>query len=228
MKPIVRWTCGIHNPDSYFSLNLSIESFYKIYKDNFDYYVCYNNCNPDLITKNVKVKLLNQENYVDSLPCPPAYTSWKLYPPSINDNTHEIFIDNDLVIYNHMPMLDVLLQKNIPIITEGYHRRFGKYDDKIQENIKLNSGFIGIPPKFNFRDKIIKVLHGDLWEGWFDEQGVVAAILSNHEDFQIIPLDFINICFENFCFGKYGIHFIGINNNTNNFWKRFFKKFKLL
>lgn len=229
MKPIVRWTIGIDNPDSYFALNLSIHNFYKIYSDKFDYYVCYNNCDPEFITKEIKVNLINQNDHIDSLPCMPFATSWKLYPPSINEKTHEIFLDNDLVLYRPIKMIDAFLSSHdMTLLTEGFNRRFGKFDNRIRPGLKFNSGLIGIPPLYNFKQKIIDTLNNDIWEDWFDEQGCVSLILSHDKNFKCISIKDIHVCFEELCFGYSGIHFVGLNGNCNYFWQRFFKRFKLL
>ena len=222
MKPIIRWTIGMHNPDSYLALNLSIENFHKIYNNRFDYYVCYNNCNSDHITKKIKLKLIDQREHIHDLPCLPSTTSWKLYPPRLNEETHEIFMDNDIIIYKSIDLIDAFLSSNnMTIMTEGYHRRFGTFDDRIKPHVKYNSGLIGIPPKFDFKNKIIQLLGNNTLEDWFDEQGLVAYILSNHTNFQCITLKEIQICYEDLCFGISGIHFVGLNSNKNRFWSKF-------
>jgi hypothetical protein len=220
-KPLIRWTIG--GDVSEYGINClgkSVKSMKSLYGDSFDYVICYNNI--ESIRLNFDVCLLNQHDYVDSISIAPNTTSWKLYPPRISLQSHEIFIDNDLIIYNKIPLIDKFLKsKNIFFCTEGLVRNFGIYSNDNYKDLKLNSGFFGIPPYFDFSKFIEKKIKKD-WSTWFDEQGVVASILSEN-NLEIITLEEISICLNEFKLGKYGIHFVGLNSYNSDFWEFWLK-----
>lgn len=99
-KPIIRWTIGgnvsQHGIDC---LGNSINCWKDLYGDSFDYFLCYNNI--DVNKLNFGVNLINQHEHLNSLSIQPNSTAWKLYPPRISLQSHEIFIDNDLIIYKN-------------------------------------------------------------------------------------------------------------------------------
>jgi len=146
---------------------------------------------------------------------------WKLYPPRINKETHEIFIDNDLIIYKRIPLVDFFLQqKDLFIISEAYQRSYGFYTDVVKKGFVVNTGFFGVPPNYDFANDLNNSLK--YWEpssdnveedlvknGYFDEQGLVAFIFQNKKT-KIINLDQIGI-YKNKTKGICGTHYIGIN-----------------
>jgi hypothetical protein len=222
MNPVVRWTIGNVSNVGIKSLNSSIKSFVNIYKDKFKYYVCYNQINFNKISflKKYKVNFVNQQECINSLKVPPIKNNpcWKIYPPRINKNVHEIFIDNDLIIYKKIDIIDFFLEKKfLFIITEAYKKRYGIFDNFIDDNFIVNTGFFGLPPSYEFEEDLNKNLPN--WiesKNHFDEQGLIAFILMNKE-VKIINLNDINVCIKERINlkGKYGMHFVGINKNKN-------------
>ena len=110
----------------------------------------------------------------------------------------------------------MIFLKKIFFCTEGLIRNFGIYSDDNYKDIKLNSGFFGIPPYFDFSKFIESKIKKD-WSTWFDEQGVVASILGEN-NLETISLEEISICLDEFKLGKYGVHFVGLNGCNNIFW----------
>lgn len=231
MKPIVRWTVGEVSQLGIECLNLSIEKFINLYGNLFDYYVCYNNIELSQIhfLKKYKVNFLNQKKYRNSLLINPIDNNpcWKLYPPRINKEVHEIFIDNDLIIFKKIPLIDEFLNsKNLFLITQAYNRSYASSLRNLIRN-NLNSGLIAIPPGFNFKERINQIIkeHNISWiSSHFQEQAVVSKIIEEN-NFKIIKLSEIYVCYEKLIKANYGYHFVGINSN---FITKFFKAFKLI
>ena len=227
MKPLVRWTIGFDKEDSYKILKLSISNFYKLYGDTFDYAVCYNKCNVEKIKMDIDLILIDQTKYMETLKVLPFSTSWKLYPPRIRLTQHEIFLDNDVVIYKKIPLIDEFLKsKKITFATEAKKRNYGNFDKAIPEKTLINTGLFGLPPYFDIKSKINEILK-DGWNNWYDEQGLIASILFKENNFKIISINDIFVCFDELKFGQYGIHFVGLNINENKYWTKHFKNFKL-
>lgn len=219
-KPLIRWTIGNVSQDGIECLFKSISCWKSLYGDLFEYVVCYNNI--DVNKLNFDVNLINQNDFRNSLPISPNLTAWKLYPPRLSLQSHEIFIDNDLIIYKKIPLIDRFLKsKNLFFCTEGLKRNFGIYSKDNYKELKLNSGFFGIPPYFDFCKFIENKIKKD-WTTWFDEQGLVASILSQN-NLEIISLEDISICLNQFKMGLYGIHFVGLNDKNNYFWREWSK-----
>lgn len=221
MKPIIRWTIGFDHKNSYEILRYSVNSFFSIYQNKFDYYICYNNCNPTNLSFKTNVTFIDQKEYINSLIIKPYMTSWKLYPPRLNNNVHEIFIDNDLILFKKHEIIDEFIaQKNMTFATEAFTRRYGIYDNLLPENILINTGLVGVPPNFNLNKYLNNIIKNN-WKGWYDEQGIFSYILYNNKNFKTISLKDISVCHGKYKLGKYGIHFVGINSNHPNNWYKF-------
>ena len=180
-------------------------------------YVCYNQEEPD-----VDCELINQNEHWDSLPFKPTGCGWKFYPPRLDIEAHEIFIDNDMILYDTNKVLNYFLShNNVFFATEPWKRTYGKYDGLVPRNFNINAGFIGLPPGFDIASEIRQ--KGGGWDGWFDEQGLVALILSSKQTL-IHPKEEIKICVPENGFGlaKCGMHFVGMNSGYNlEIWNNF-------
>lgn len=224
MNPLIRWTIGNVSDLGFECLKYSIKYWNKLYGNSFEKIICYNNLNYEQLKKLENFKVYNQKNNLNDLILPANKIGWKLYPPRLNSSGHEIFIDNDLIIYKKIPLIDKFLDSsNLFFITEGLLRCFDKADSLIAKNIKLNTGFFGIPPNFDFKTKLnyfIKKAEINNWNNHFSEQGVVSCVLTN-EKYYVIPLSDIFICYNEFKLGKFGTHFVGLNSNFDNYWNKF-------
>jgi hypothetical protein len=229
MKPLLRWTIG--GSISHVGFDILVESVKRLtnlYGDVFDYIICYNNINLDIIKK-LGIPLFNQEEFRDSLPWCPSGVAWKLYPPRLRKESHEIFIDNDLVIRYKLWQIDEFLSKdNAVIYTAGLYRSFGRFDKKVARSHKLNSGLFGLPPGFDFYSKLVRLMKAfPLQQAWcdkFDEQGMVASILTSNFDRIVIGLGDIAICHNGNCpFSNYGHHFVSANVGNGYAWEKWKK-----
>ena len=234
MKPIIRWTLGKTSKEGVDCLKESIKSWELVYGDQFEKKICYNQIDPKILN-NLNVHLIDQSKYENSICHKPNLTSWKFYPPRLNKETHEIFIDNDLIIYKKSPSVEKFLKSKklfISTTDEGVtiKEKYGRYKNLIPNDLIINSGLFGFPPHYNFQSelkmffRLFSSLKG--WSGHFDEEGVLASLLSR-KNLLIIPMEEISICNPNpaidqpYNLGSSGIHFAGLNRGRIEFWNKY-------
>lgn len=207
-KPLFRWTVGCCLQQG---LDILAESISKTTKtlglDNFDWLICYNGLNKDKLSFIRKaigdrpIQLFAQ-NWTD---CPVddncrsplrqdgtyewngnhcGGTLWKVCPPRMRMEAHEIIMDNDIVLLKKFPQIDEFLAaSDKALILEEPIRFYGRYDNLFPkaEAVYLNSGFMGLPPNFDYGEAIKKA-----WQenGSFtnisqsDEQGLLTYALN--------------------------------------------------
>lgn len=234
-KPIIRWTVGQVSKNGLDCLKLCFNKFAKFYKDEFRYFLCFNDVDEKLLdwTKNFNIELIDQNSYKESLIINPIknHSCWKLYPPRIDNNAYEIFVDNDLVLHKKFDF-NYFFENNKFFMCEGISPvgAYGTFQDKINYKYKLNAGLFGIPPQYDFQKEINDVLDKNKinWDNdYFEEQGLVSYIL-HQKKCEVITLDKIFICFERYKVGEYGVHFVGLNSNNDLYWKIYKSKSILL
>lgn len=225
MKPVVRWTIGNVKPAGFECLKWSIESFLKLY--DVSVVICHN-CSED----NLKLLPNKYERYnqLRDWEIKPEGVSWKLYPPRLFNENHELVIDNDIIIEKRIKEIDHFFENDSTLLLEDVTRNYGQYEAHVPENFKINSGIFGMPPLFNF-EKYIK-FYVKKWEinalgeyaasKTFDEQGIVATSLLNYHSYSIIPHSSVSICERDFIESN-GMHFIGLNRRDHHRPYRIFK-----
>jgi len=268
MKPIIRWTIGDQcSPLGFTILREAIFNFTKIYKQTFEYYVQYNFNSFDSIHKEIKlqdtVKDLNvnlkkqtwTESPIDiNKPQSKVFSSvenikdsgsiWKICPPRFNINTHEIVMDNDLVIYKRIPEIDEFLSVNDRLLVlEDPIKYYGVYSGcNSNDSVKLNSGLFGLYPGYKFADnlKYFWSNNGKFSKlSYSDEQGLICGVLRKDPYILISKtiivemhrrglckyykpnitsedffLDYTDDLFNEFYNNGFGIHFV--QSNTKN------------
>lgn len=240
MRPLARWTIGPVSEQGYQILRKSVKLFQKIYPE-FDTIVCCNHIDDISFIKNINVEIYEQNNNELKYPLlePETYydsesdsthfysssnygmaaSGWKLSPPRLRLNSHELWLDNDIIIRERIKSIDNWLKNdNLCIVSMGRGRNYGIYHFLIPDEIKMCAGFFGLPPYFDFNKKILDytVLLQNNPLGSYDEQGVVAAILINHFHKNCVITDEIKI-YEppeslNTTIPK-GFHFVCANKN---------------
>lgn len=275
MDKIFRWTIGDCSPIGISILEKSIQQAKKIFKDfNFKFFVCLNSNSPTVekICLKHKIELINPK--WESFPLPKEIipedcdlrsphgiprgrqgSFWKLCPPRISINSHEIVCDNDL-IFNKCPKeIKNFLDSERTLVTEENIFSFGKYKKHISK--PYNSGLYGLPPNYDFTKKIIET-----WKktGQMqpllsrDEQGIILLTLLSNGNYIEIPKEktcFVfndgeaelveyqnikentfdsyivkNIKFRKSKLDKDMIHFLGANRNTkHSYWNAYRTKF---
>ena len=227
MKPLIRWTIGSAHPCGFQILKHSINSVKKLYNDKFRYVICFNNLNKQQkgIIEKLDCELLDQANFHKTLSLKPPKTSggpaWKLYPPRISTHATEIFIDNDLIIFDKSWFMDNFTDEIF--YTEAIKRSYGRFDCFVKENFTLNSGIVVVPPDLDLAQHLndnIQKLGIKCWTSHFDEQALFASVVQNFKNV-MIPLSDISVGKMD---GKLGIHFIGANGGEVELWKNYFIK----
>ena len=238
MKPLIRWTFGMVEKPGLEVFQMSVKRFRAIYPE-FDCVICYNNLRENHleILKNMGVDLYEQKpsdlDYpLTSVESPlgwkGAMPGWglKLCPPRLRPESHELWVDNDILIRERLPEIDQWLNSEVPIIAKGYRYNAGYYGvfaDCIDENKNCSAGFFGLPPNFDFESAILercyRVLRGEPL-GHFDEQGLVTSIVTNRDH---IVADNVKIIKEPVSKPlPKALHFIATNRQpTHDIWRDF-------
>jgi hypothetical protein len=232
LKPVVRWVVGACNPLGYDVLYESIINFKKIYKDKFLYCICYNSRQIHNKLKksfNCVDRVFNQRKLKNALTYNPEIKKgphWKLYPPRIFKNQHELILDNDIIVYEKIEQIEEFLSnEDIFITTRAIRRSYNKkYDNHIKQGFNINTGLVGLPPNFDYEQEILKIMKNakEEWSNHFDEQTLVARILQNKKTI-VIPFEILSSCcsLTRFAIGKKGTHFIGANKGYDKWWNEF-------
>lgn len=234
-KIIVRWNVGKTTKEGFDCLKYSIKKFKHLYKDyNIEYFICFNDIEKEKFSDFKDMNLINKKDFTKSLPIdPPKKTglpAWKLYPPRLDKDSHEIIIDNDLILFKKPEIIEEFFKSDDLIITtESLKRSYsGKLKDVIPNNFNINTGLICLPPKFDFKKKIIDCINEfNLdWKNHFDEQTCLAYIFSKHKNLSIIKLTDIYVCHADYKNSNCGFHFAGVNDGNKNYWEYFLLKTK--
>lgn len=230
-KPLIRWTIGPAHPLGYECLEKSIQLWKKIFKNKFDIVVCHNQQNSHQlnILKKLEVDLICQENYACEIKIKPKDSFWKLYPPRLRLESHEIFIDNDLLIFKKFNLLEeFLVNEDLIICTEGHKRFYGNFLKLIKTNNNINTGFFGLPPFFDLKNELNKFIENQgnteikLHD---DDQGILMSIFQNY-NIKTINTNTISICnpllnFAPYKIGTSGVHFTSLNIGAKDYWNFF-------
>lgn len=216
-KPLVRWTSG--PAKSKFDdviLRRSIANFRILYGDSFHYILCLNN-RSEKDFDDLCVETLAQAP-VAGLPRPHG-VAWKLYPPRLRPDSHELFIDHDVVLVERLPQIDSFLSRDDAFLYSEPPpgaRNYGRFDSLVREGFRLNSGLFGVPPGFKFDFSLV----GE-WSDYFDEQGFVAASLCRKNNLERVGVEDLWICESNEMPISKGYHFV--HDRRDESWRRFVK-----
>lgn len=215
MKPVFRWTVGNCTDQGVEILCESVRRAVQIYEDEFDWHICHNNLKPkqlvDLVCIsemfNVKMKKQSSRELPisqSSMGSPMSGsefdwdgsrvggTVWKLCPPRINYDVHEIIMDNDVILTDRIPEIDEFLAVNDKcLILQDNVQFYGKFENLVQSDVPLNTGLMGLYPHYYFADDIIEIFYEcqSSYSSYdydclsqADEQGMLAAVISrkNH------------------------------------------------
>jgi len=219
IKPLIRFTIGPSSDAGLECLERSIGKIQKLYPA--DIVICHN-CPKDRVD-HLDVELLDQSNHTQGK-TPPMGVAWKLYPPRLDVHRHEILIDNDIILEERIPEIDLFLESSQHcLLLEGEARTYGKFQRHVPANLKVNSGIFGMPPGFDF-EPFVELYSAQGWEvnalgthaasKTFDEQGLVALVLGSQRHF-MIPNTTVTNCEKRWEKAK-GMHFIGLNRTEKH------------
>jgi len=208
-KPLFRWTVGSCLAQGLDILGESIQkTTAALGLDRFDWMICHNGLNQedlDVIKRyigNKPITLFKQNWEMAAVPDDIAWASpkrkdgsyewngnhcggtmWKVCPPRMRMESHEIVMDNDIVLLRKFPQIDHFLKMpNMALILEEPIRFYGRFDAVFPDGGPyLNSGFMGFPPGYDYGSEIKRVWeqHGSLQNlSQADEQGLLTYTLS--------------------------------------------------
>jgi hypothetical protein len=227
-------------------LALSVKRFKAAYQDKFDYVISHNN----LSTLQLKfVKDIGVELHTQTAPnlpfIPPKTTDkdskernlhgvgtiWRLCPPRLKKDVHEIVLDNDVIIHDQMEEIDEFLASNKQfLITESHpwgSADYGNYTDLIPVGLRFNCGVFGMPPGFDMEDAISKVINKV--DHHADVQGILASILGD-QPFVQIPHTRVHYHWEDYFPVKHKgstpapiDHFLSCNRAIRDSWPQYLK-----
>lgn len=224
---LIRYTIGGNVSAAGFEIfRLSVRKIKRLFGNTADIFICYNGIAKEKL-QGSGLKLVDQSEFANSLPYDPIGVAWKLYPPRLRIDCHEIFIDNDIVL-NRIPpeITSYLSNKKSFFYTEGLHRCNGRFD--WPKGIKFNSGLFGIPPYFDFSKELLRRMTGEsCWTGYFDEQGLVGQTIIDQNNVYKIGLSNVGIfdrdydCSAGFDPTLCGFHFVSANQGYDICWKNY-------
>lgn len=259
-KPLFRWTVGncLHQ-----GLDILAESIHRttvaLGVNSWDWAVCYNGLNGDDVNflreriGNLPVKLVSQNwatcPITDNCQTPRrpdgsfeydgarcGGTMWKVCPPRLRMETHEIVVDNDVILLKKFPQIDQWLsQKDKVLLLEEPIRFYGRYDCLFPPDPPfLNSGFMGYPPGYNFGKEI-----KESWEKFgkyenlsqADEQGLLTHVLNAQPSIRIKANQMVEVLHRDFktkiTGNEEAIHFVQSNRIPNHHvWGEYCKLMK--
>lgn len=235
MKTLMRWTIGGNvSKAGWECFSESIRIIPKIYPE-FDYVICHNNMNDKMMNhlKSFGVDLYEQKHEEIGVPFEfnrkttdnVSNHAWKLCPLRLRPNSHEIWIDNDIILWNRIPEIDEFLNNDKPIVSQTWSRElYGQFDCDVPDSCSICAGFFGLPPNFPFKEKIDNANKFKMPLSGFDEQGMIAYIITSNENgwIGIEPYHLNQLgwwdCVKEM---PLGAHFIRLNTGTNSGWETY-------
>lgn len=237
MKPLIRYTLGKVSNTGWHVLSESLRMIRKVYPE-FDVVVCYNNLSPVEINRLSGMNdwlidqsnVANEFNFKDDDLGRVRNFCWKLVPARIRIESHELWIDNDIVVRGRIEGVDNWLNSNTSMISKGFNKDYGRFSEHpdVVDKQACCAGFFGLPPNFDFL-KEIKRLCGDVELEGFDEQGLVSLIVTSIDGFIILKQREMVLLSEtwkprpNFWMPN-GLHFARSNRFDNHAAWKIYKK----
>ena len=235
MRPLMRWTMGGNVSEAGWEcLSESIRITPKVYPE-FDYVVCYNNMTPDKLKRlqSFGVDLYEQTEdqigvsfeFDQSTTESVGNHAWKLCPLRLRPDAHEIWVDNDIILWERIPEIEQFLADGLPIVSQTWSRElYGSFDSDIPKGCSICAGFFGLPPNYPFQQIIDSLLVGKGPLKNYDEQGMIASMIVNNKDgwIGIHPFHLNQLgWWERVKKLPMGGHFIRLNTGTNLSWETY-------
>jgi hypothetical protein len=234
MKPLMRWTIGPAHDSGFQILRHSVRQAQRLYGDAFRYAICYNGLNQQQLesVQSLGCECVDQKSWAHSLDIPPpgpdskGGPAWKLYPPRLSLDTHEIVIDNDLVLSVRLDVIDQFLKDDSRILlTRAVRggRGYGAFDEYVRRDYTINTGLMAFPPGFDLAATLnlaLELCEVREWRKHFDEQGLIAMVT---QDLNTVVIDGIRVCWTERSYKRspHGMHFVGANKGDDVYWRRY-------
>lgn len=157
-KPLVRWSVGDSTPQGFDAFVETTIRTPMALGSRFDYLICSNAVNMkgdiEYVGKrqSIEVKQITWDAFpLPACTCQPNPTDrqgsfWKMCPPRLRIDAHEILLDADVIIRACPPQFEEFLASNKPMISMEDLRCYGKYYTHFYGDRGYNAGIIGLPP----------------------------------------------------------------------------------
>lgn len=227
MKPICRYTLGNVSRTGLIVLKESIKLMQKLY--DFEICVCFNQVSSYHVefVKDLGVK--SCEAVPHSLSISAEVENWKLYPPRLSLDVHELVIDNDYLLTKRLEEIDLFLASdNLFLVSEDNDKNYGQFTPFVDYRFGLNSGLYGMPPGYDFAADIERLLvqyEITKWSPRFDDQGLISCLFLN-KPHVMVPLWKVPFVCSNYRLvsNTYGYHFVEVNRVNNHMaWNEYTK-----
>ena len=152
IKPLIKWLIGDVLPEGYLALEISIENAWQLYSDSVEYVICFNNLKLSTLKRQLKILAEIPVYFYDQSSHRSAKAGeygWKFYPLKLTDNRRELWLDNDLILFDRHPDIDEFLfgEKEIFLFLEDIQRvyRPETLDRFIPRSLEICGGLLGLP-----------------------------------------------------------------------------------
>ncbi len=223
----VRWTVGDVSSRGWEALRLSIHCAFRLFGPQARYSVCVNTVPlAQAQARTGAVPGLISWHAVTADDIPPALrphldphmaegVGWKLIPPRLFPDRHELSLDNDCLLWALPPAVGEFLDRTDAVLmAEDVDRCLGQFQDAPVVGA-VNSGIRGLPPGFALLPALLPWLTGKVLRSELDEQGLQAAAL---QPSLRVRTDEVTICSpfwpRNPELGSCGAHFVGLNSKN--------------
>lgn len=228
-KPLFRFTLGDVSFDGMCILRTAIKKIKSLYPA-CDIVICYNSISEKILKYYDDLDVSTIRATTSEVEYDPKNEMWKMYPPRIDIDTHEIVLDNDLIFFSRIKEIDEFFSGEHTLLLRGKARSYGNYDHLVPMDYAFNSGLYGMPPKFDLSKYIKETCKNDIerkWTKWCDDQGVIAHSLTKVK-FKIIENNVITNYFPedeyDLPYDIKGVHLIGSNRCMQKNWKTLIAK----
>ena len=219
MRPLIRWTMGNAIHQGLLALRESVISAIDcLGKDNFRWLICSNATESHCVRfieeiaaiHGIEIRLSKRSEFpLDSVMVPSGRTReasgsfWKICPPRLAMDTHEIILDNDVIVRKRFSEIDEFLASDKTLVLEEDTSYHGRYFFLFNPDEKFNSGILGYPPGYDMQQEICKYWRElgafKVLNGGGDEQGLVTYTILQHPHIVIPKEKIVQVFAEGKC-----------------------------
>lgn len=241
MRHILRWSIGPCSNLGIDVLKESVRTALDIFK-GFEFYIGYNNIDPDILQINDKIKLHKQdfnEFYIPidfGIPVKRGNPKTekilgsyhKVIPARIDLNAYELLVDNDLVFLEMPDKIKEFLSSDKTLLCESSLKFQGSYAEYFLPKEQYTSSLMGLPPGFDFESYIKSTWkkYGETkYLTYNEEQGLLTLSLKNDNSIILSKDEIVEVFYNNDLNCKLNrtlhskakaFHFVGVNRNNHH------------
>lgn len=231
----IRWTVGDVSSRGWEALRLSVGCAFRLFGGQTRYAICVNSVpistaleRAGELPSSIEWHEATSAGIPDGLhrhldPRMAEGVGWKLVPPRIFPERHEIALDNDCILWAVPPAIrEFLISSSKTLLAEDVERCLGQFQNSAAPGA-INSGIRGLPPGFPFVRELAATLTERekidgaplLLRSELDEQGLQAAALHRSSRCLLVRKEEVSICSPFWPRqqepGTCGAHFVGLN-----------------